>query len=400
MNFSDKTVYEYRINANKTLSFICRFMMVLFCCVGLLNYFGIFKIDDIIYPVLVASLIIMFLPTIIFDILHMDNLFVRMLVLTFVTYMSGMLYAVLSYHVIIMLVFPIAVSCLYCDRKSVVFTTILGIPTMVISHIIAFYLKVVPDEPLVTMHGVIFYGILPRVLEYLAVAIICFSLSNKFQKLISSLVNKNNQLYDEQKILITSLSDMIEGQSQETGQHVKRVSEYTKILCMALGMDDEEVWMVSMASMMHDVGKILVPREIIEKPGKLTEEEFAIMKKHVKYGRKLLEKSPGELMKLSAEIAYEHHERYDGTGYMNKKGEDISLYARCVSIADVFDALVSWRPYKEPWTPEKAREEILSQAGRQFDPQLVELFDKHFDEFLEVFYKYPDSQVTIENTDL
>ena len=97
-------------------------------------------------------------------------------------------------------------------------------------------------------------------------------------------------------------------------------------------------------------------------------------------------------MQLAASIAQQHHERYDGKGYQNKlEGEHINIYARCVAVADVFDALVSKRCYKESWTPEQAREEILSQAGHQFDPKLVELFDSHFDEFLAVMERYPDA---------
>ncbi len=158
-----------------------------------------------------------------------------------------------------------------------------------------------------------------------------------------------------------------------------------------MGLSEEETWKISVASMMHDVGKIAVPREILHKPGRLTEDEFAEIKKHVDYGHKLLEHSSGEVMRLAADIAWHHHERFDGKGYQNNlEGEQIGIYARCVAVADVFDALVSKRCYKNSWTPEQAREEIISQAGRQFDPQITKLFDEHFDEFLKVMEEYPD----------
>lgn len=183
----------------------------------------------------------------------------------------------------------------------------------------------------------------------------------------------------------------MEAQSHETGQHVKRVAAYTEIFCRALGFSEEETWKVSVASMMHDVGKIGIPQEILHKPAKLTEEEYSEVKKHVDYGYKLLRNSPGEIMQIAAHIAHEHHERFDGMGYQNQlKEEEIDLYARCVAIADVFDALVSKRCYKNAWDPERARAEIVSQAGSQFDPELVELFDSHFEEFLEVMARYPD----------
>ena len=97
-------------------------------------------------------------------------------------------------------------------------------------------------------------------------------------------------------------------------------------------------------------------------------------------------------MQLAASIAWQHHERFDGKGYQNQlEGEHIDIYARCVAVADVFDALVSKRCYKDSWTPERAREEILRQAGRQFDPQIAKLLNEHFDEFLEVIENYPDA---------
>ena len=114
------------------------------------------------------------------------------------------------------------------------------------------------------------------------------------------------------------------------------------------------------------------------------------MKKHIEYGKQMLETSPGELFKISTDIAYQHHERWDGNGYRGVKGEDITPYARCAALADVFDALVSSRPYKAAWTPEEAYEEIVSQSGKQFDPKVVDAFKENFDAFLEIMKNYPD----------
>lgn len=396
MNFSSRLTKEYEEAANRKLAGICRIAMILLFVVMLLNYFHIFIIDDVIYPVLTFSIIIMLIPTFFYNVRNYHSIVIRYFVLTLMVLMSGMLYAFLSYHVIIMLVFPIVVSCLYCDKKSVIYTSVIGIPVIIISHLLAYQFKVVPDEPLVTLKGTIFYGILPRVLEYTSIVIVCLNMTNKVQVLLERLIQKNDELYQDQEGIINSLSTMIENESQETGMHVKRVSEYTKILCKGLNLDDEIVWKVGLAAMMHDVGKILVPHEILEKPGKLTKEEFDIIKKHTVYGKRMLDNSNGELMQLSAEIAFEHHERWDGNGYAGMKGEDIGIYSRCVSVADVFDALVSWRPYKKPWSLEDARKEIVAQAGKQFDPAIVKIFDEHFEEFIEVYNQYPDSTEEVD----
>ena len=390
-NFANNLIKDFEKDSDSRMSSICRILTGLILFAILLNVLHVFKITTELYPTLIISAIILLLPTLFFDILKWKTKTVRYIVLTLLVIMSGLMYAILSYHVIIMLALPVVASCLYCERSNVIYTTALSIPVMVISHLIAFNLKIVPDEPLVTLRGVVFYGIVPRVIELVAVSLICIAITGKFQRLIKDLVKKNNELYEEQQIIVESLSELVESQSHETGNHVKRVAAYTEILCRAMGLSEEETWKISVASMMHDVGKIAVPREILHKPGRLTEDEFAEIKKHVDYGHKLLEHSSGEVMRLAADIAWHHHERFDGKGYQNNlEGEQIGIYARCVAVADVFDALVSKRCYKSSWTPEQAREEIISQAGRQFDPQITKLFDEHFDEFLKVMEEYPD----------
>ncbi|MGN0279231.1 MAG: HD-GYP domain-containing protein [Lachnospiraceae bacterium] len=391
INFANNLIMEFEKDSDRRISAICRALAMMTTVVVLLNIFHVFKISSALYPTLIVTAVILLLPTLFYDILHLRSKLIRYIVLTLLVFMSGLMYSILSYHVIILLVLPVVVSCLYCERANVIYTTVLSIPVMIVSHLVAFTLNIIPDEPLVTLRGVLIYGIIPRVIELVAISVICIGITGKLQRLIEALVKKNNELYEEQQVMVGSLSELVETQSHETGQHVKRVAAYTEILCRAMGLSEEETWKVSVASMMHDVGKICVPREILHKPGKLTEDEFAEIKKHVDYGYKLLENSPGEIMQLAANIAKQHHERFDGKGYQNGlDGEHINIYARCVAVADVFDALVSKRCYKKSWTPEQAREEIMSQAGHQFDPQITKLFDEHFDEFLNVMENYPD----------
>lgn len=392
INFANNLIVDFEKDSDKRISGICRAITGLILIVILLNVIHVFKISSALYPTLIVAAVILMTPTLFFEILKKRSKKIRYMVLTLLVIMSGLMYSILSYHVIIMLVLPVVVSCLYCERANVIYTTVLSVPVMIISHLIAYSLKIVPDEPLVTLQGVLIYGILPRVIELIAISLICIGITGKLQRLITALVKKNNELYEEQQIIVSSLSELVETQSHETGQHVKRVAAYTEILCRAMGLSEEETWKISVASMMHDVGKICVPREILHKPGKLTEEEFSEIKKHVDYGHKLLENSSGEVMRLAANIAWQHHERYDGKGYQNElSGEKIDIYARAVAVADVFDALVSKRCYKKSWTPTQAREEILNQSGRQFDPHITKLFDEHFDEFLKVMDDYPDA---------
>ena len=391
MSFSEKIISEYKYDADKRVAFVCRLMIGFMIFVGLLNFVGIFKIDPIpLYLTVIISIIDFFLPTLFCNILKMRSVVLRYFILALMVFQSGLQYATLSYHTIIMLVFPLVMSCLYNERKYVIFTAILSIPMIVLSHLTAYYLHVVPDEPLVTLKGTFLYGIIPRTIELLALAIICLFISDRIEKLVKTLADKNEELYEDQENLILSLSQIIENKSENTGQHVRRVAEYTEVLCKSLGYNDEESWKISLASMMHDVGKIMVSETILEKPGKLTDEEFAIVKNHIKYGKQMLETSPGELFNISTEIAYHHHEKWDGSGYLGVKGEEISRYARCVALADVFDALVSRRAYKKPWPPDEVYKEIVAQRGKHFDPDVVDAFILNFDKFMEITKRYPD----------
>lgn len=390
MDFSEKLFVRFRRDANYTLAFISRIAALLMLAVVVLTACGVFILEEGIYPVMAVSITVMMLPTLFYNVLHKDTVFLKYLFLTFLVLMSGLLYAILSYHVIIMLVFPVFFSCLYCEKKSVLYTSLLSYPVIVAAHLLAFYLKMVPDEPLVTLRGVIAYGIVPRLIEYTIFIAIALSMTGKAQRLIERLIQSNRELYENQQTVVSSLSEMIETKSHDTGSHVRRVCEYTKILCRACGMDDGETWLVGTAAMMHDVGKLMIPAETLNKPGKLTDEEYSAIKEHVEYGWKMLKDAPGDLMRISAEIARDHHERFDGGGYLHKKGEEISRYARIVSVADVFDALVSRRPYKEAWDVNDAKAEILSQSGKQFDPAIVKLFEENFDLFIQVHKAYPD----------
>ena len=391
MDFAAKIIEQYREDADKKVALVCRIMIEFMVIIVILNLIGVFTIAPLpLYTTAVLSIANFCIPTLLYNFLKVRSTWIRYFILTVILLQCGFFYATLSYHTVMMLAFPVVVSCLYNERKYVIYTLIVSEPVLIISHLIAFQLKIVVDEPLVTLRGVWCYGILPRTIQLFAIGIVCVFISDRIERLIQVLANKNNEVYEDQGMIISSLSEIIEAQSQTTGQHVKRVSEYTAILCRGLGYSDEDTWKVSVAAMMHDVGKIMIPLEILEKPGKLTDKEFERVKLHVAYGKRMLERSHGELMRISMEIAYQHHEKWNGKGYIGLKGEEISPYARCVAVADVFDALVSQRSYKKAWSPQDAYNEIVSQRGEHFAPEVVDVFIKCFDQFLEVMHKFPD----------
>lgn len=191
--------------------------------------------------------------------------------------------------------------------------------------------------------------------------------------------------------LVDRLGRAAEFRDNETGMHVKRMSHYSVILGEAAKLENASLTMLLSASMMHDVGKIGIPDNILLKPGKLTSEEFEIMKTHTVIGAELLSDSGSELIRMAEKIALSHHEKWNGTGYPNGlRGEEIPLEARIVAIVDVFDALTSERPYKKAWSIEDAVSLIQKEKGQHFDPTLVELFIKQLPVILEVKEKFLD----------
>lgn len=194
-----------------------------------------------------------------------------------------------------------------------------------------------------------------------------------------------------QEQVIISLAEITENKSGQTGQHVRRVAEYTRILADELGYPQEQLDDIRLASTMHDIGKLLVPSEILEKPGRLTDDEFDTIKKHTTDGGRLLENVDGDVMHLSRAIALDHHERWDGNGYaQGKAGEDISFEGRIVAVADVYDALTSRRSYKDAWDDREAYDEIVRCSGAQFDPQVVEAFKRRYDDINAVRQQLAD----------
>ncbi|MDF1882959.1 DUF3369 domain-containing protein [Sulfurimonas sp. SAG-AH-194-C21] len=200
------------------------------------------------------------------------------------------------------------------------------------------------------------------------------------------------EIKESQKETIFMLSEMAEQRSRETGMHVKRVAYFAKEIAEELGLSSSEVEEVFCSAPMHDIGKIAIPDRVLKKPGKLTDDEFELMKSHAQKGYDLLHNSDKRLMKVAAVVAHEHHERYDGKGYpQGLKGSEIHVYAQITALCDVFDALSSKRVYKDAWPMEKVLNLIKEESGHQFDPKVVDAFLARLDTILELLEEYADN---------
>jgi cyclic di-GMP phosphodiesterase len=194
---------------------------------------------------------------------------------------------------------------------------------------------------------------------------------------------------------VASLAIAAEHRDDDTGAHIKRIGEYSAHIANLLKLENEEVLQIRFAGMLHDVGKIGVPDNILLKPGKLTVEEIRIMQAHTVIGHQITSQAHNPIMRRSAEIALSHHERWDGSGYPNGiSGEEIPIAARIVAIADVYDALRSERPYKRSLSHEETLRIMMDGDGRtdpkHFDPDILYLFSQEGDAFQRIFAEMPN----------
>ncbi|MEX2244770.1 MAG: HD domain-containing phosphohydrolase [Fimbriimonadaceae bacterium] len=182
------------------------------------------------------------------------------------------------------------------------------------------------------------------------------------------------QLERAQNEALERLARAGEYHDDETGEHTKRVGETSRQIALGLGMDFHDAEILGRAALLHDIGKIGVSDLILLKPGKLTEEEFSAVKLHTQIGAKILSGSESKVLQIAEVIALTHHERWDGSGYLGMKGDEIPISGRIVAVADVFDALISERTYKQAWPVADALDLIRNQSGESFDPAVVDAF--------------------------
>lgn len=217
--------------------------------------------------------------------------------------------------------------------------------------------------------------LLLRIMNMLEMHFLQIELANQNQLLEQKVAERIHDLAAAQMEILERLARASEYRDDDTGQHTQRVGLVSALLAQALNLPPARVEIIRRAAPLHDVGKIGVPDNILLKPGRLTPEEFEIIKPHTTIGAALLSGGHSEMVLIAESIALTHHERWDGSGYpAGLKGEDIPIEGRIVSVADVFDALSHDRPYKKAWTVEDAVAEIERNAGRQFDPEIAAAF--------------------------
>lgn len=217
------------------------------------------------------------------------------------------------------------------------------------------------------------------------------ALENRKRLLEHMVADATREVREREKETLLRLARAGEYRDEETGFHLVRMSRYARLIAAGLGLDHDEIETIELAAPLHDIGKIGIPDQILLKPSPLEPHEWEIMKQHPVMGHEILKGSPSKYVRMGALIALGHHEKFDGSGYPNGLvGDHIPLCARIVALADVYDALTSDRPYKRAWKSEQAFEHIRAEAGRHFDPRIVEVFLAARDEIVRIQREWCD----------
>lgn len=247
--------------------------------------------------------------------------------------------------------------------------------------------------------------VLARVATHLHLKTVADFLRDKNAWLEAEVARRTRELQAIQDVTVVALASLAETRDNETGNHIRRTQYYVRSLCLALRehprfrefLTDHNIDLLFKSAPLHDIGKVGVPDSILLKPGKLTPEEFEVMKTHTTLGRDALQRAEDQLgvevdfLCFAKEIAYSHQEKWDGTGYpLGLRGEQIPVAARLMAVADVYDALISRRVYKEPLSHEEASAIILAGAGTHFDPDMVAAFSQRRDDFKAISERYAD----------
>ena len=373
---------ENEKQANRIVAKVMSTTFLIFTLIYLLNLIGVFVIDTVIMSIAyIGSSILLLLPTLLTYLLKIEKPYVKYInvisAMIFVTLLS----ITLTYHVVVIYVYPIAIASLF-------FATGITVVGVSVGQILAFYLDTPKDDNFSNMYEVIVWGIIPRGLVLIAIAIIFTMLCTRTVALLTKLVKAVEGISKYHNEMVMGFATLVENKDGSTGGHIKRTSLYVKLLAEELkrrGLYEDTLTNAYMenlckAAPMHDIGKIAVPDSILQKPGRLTEEEFETMKQHSVRGGEIIRETFGNLedkayTQMAYEVARHHHEKWNGKGYPDGlKRKEIPLAARIMAIADVFDAVSEKRCYRDAMPLDKCFDIILEGSGQDFEPILVEVF--------------------------
>ncbi len=384
-----KIFIENEKQANHVAAKVMRVTLLIFTFIYILDLTGVFIVDlSIMTTAYVGSGILLLLPTLFVNVWKKDNPYIKYLNVAVAVLFTTLLSITLTFHVVVIYVYPIAIASLYFSKQLNMLATGLTVSGVSVGQLAAFYLSTLPDDNFPTLKYVLLFAILPRALVLIAIAAIFTMLSDRTTKLLKKLLNAETELKHFHKEMVMGFATLVENKDGSTGGHIKRTTTYVRLLAEELRdrgiykeeLTDEYLENLYHAAPMHDIGKIAVPDVVLQKPGKLTEEEYEIIKSHTVKGGAIIKETFGHLenelyTQMAYEVARHHHEKWNGKGYPDGlKRKEIPLCARIMAIADVFDAVSEKRCYRDAMPLEQCFEIIAEGSGQAFEPLLAEVF--------------------------
>ena len=376
-------------DANKAAANVMLITFVIFTAVYILNLVGVFVIDepDMTIAYCVSS-VFLILPTILNKYVPLSAKWLKYLYIIFSELFLLTVTTVLSYHVVVIYAYPIALAGLYFSKKLTNISTLCTLAVTVAGQLLGFFLDLRFDHNFYTLQRLVVYGIIPRILTLLSLAALLRLLTVRTSKLLSEDADNYESLIMYNQDMIYGFATLVENRDENTGGHIRRTSIYAELLARELQkteeyadkITDEFVECLAMVAPLHDIGKISIPDSILCKPGRLTEEEFGVMKTHAEKGGEIIREvffhvSDEDYRAMAYDVAHFHHEKWNGKGYPEGRyGKDIPLSARIMSVADVFDAVSEKRCYREAMPLEECFRIIENGRGVDFDPIIVDAF--------------------------
>ncbi|MGN0603024.1 MAG: HD-GYP domain-containing protein [Oscillospiraceae bacterium] len=384
-----KIICKNEEDANRTVANVMLTTFGLFTIIYILNILGIFVIDK---PVMTAAYFIcavfLLLPMLLNKLCGTSAKYLKYLYILFADLFLLVISSTLTYHVVVIYAYPIAIAGLYFSQKLTKLSTAVTLAVTVSGQFIAFFIGRNNDNNFPTLDKLLLFSVLPRFLTLLSFAALLLLLTKRTSKLLSEDADNYEHLVCHNQEMICGFATIVENRDENTGGHIKRTSVYAELLARELQqtgkytdiLSDEFIECLAMVAPLHDIGKVAIPDNILCKPGKLTDEEYEIMKSHSAKGGKIINEVfshsyDENYKKMAYEVARYHHEKWNGRGYPEGlSGNDIPLAARIMSVADVFDAVSEKRCYRDAMPLEKCFKIIYEGSGRDFDPILAEAF--------------------------
>ena len=427
-------IADSKANLFNLRSFIA---IIVLATIGLvLNEIGLFTVTKYIMRIVIAASSLIFATPILIYVFHdkifkqkpsiLEKPYLKMIIIACAYLGVALLTIAWSFQAVLLLVVPLLMASQYRSNKRIIIVVLIITTLMVPISIYGSFFFGIPDRNLIKgaltdeealvlanrfaiatpkrMGELVYHYCLPRLLIILSIDALIIGITSRNNTMIKKQIELSNQIKEEterinkvQENVIEGLAGVIETRDSDTGDHVIRTKKYVALICQLLKqegvyinqLDDKSIEKITNAAPLHDIGKIAISDTILLKPGRLTKEEFEKMKLHTEKGGEMVNtilKSMDyeEYVENAHDIALFHHEKWDGSGYpKGLKGENIPLSARIMAIADVFDALISRRVYKEPMPVDEAFNLILSESGTHFDPAIIEVIKKHKEEMTE-----------------